>query len=445
MAFKENFLWGAATSSYQLEGGCFEEGRGLSVWDVFSHTPGKIYDNHNGDVSCDHYHRLEEDLELMKGLGLKSYRFSVSWPRIIPDGIGKVNEKGLDFYNRLIDGLLERGIKPCLTLYHWDLPYALHLKGGWLNGEAPEWFEYYTKVICENFGDRVKDFITFNEPQVFGGCGYFEGTHAPGYKLGKGELLRIGHNILKSHGRSAAVLRSVSGARIGFTAASCPCIPVSEEEKDVEAARGSYFASDYDAFLFSDAYWLDAVIFGKYPEWVYEYKGLDAPLITDEDMKLINQPIDFLGMNIYNGKYVSAERGILKNEDGISRTSIGWPITPEALYWGPKFYFERYGKPIMITENGMACHDAVSLDGKVHDPNRTDYLNRYLSELKRAAGDGVEVDGYYVWSLMDNFEWAQGYKERFGVIYCDYKTGERIVKDSGEWYRRVIESNGEVL
>ncbi len=445
MAFKENFLWGAATSAYQLEGGFLEDGRGLSVWDVFSHTPGKIYDNHNGDVSCDHYHRLEDDLELMKELGLKSYRFSVSWSRIIPDGIGKVNEKGIDFYNRLIDGLIKHDIKPCLTLYHWDLPYSLHLKGGWLSDEAPQWFEYYTKIICESFGDRVKDFITFNEPQVFGGCGYFEGVHAPGYKLGKGELLRIGHNILKAHGRSVTVLRKVSDVRIGFTAASCPCIPASKESRDIEAARESYFASDYDAFLFSDAYWLDAIIKGRYPEWVYNYKGFDAPTITEEEMKLISQPIDFLGMNIYNGKYVSAESGILKNEDGIARTSIGWPITPEALYWGPKFYFERYEKPIMITENGMACHDAVSMDGKVHDPNRTDYLNRYIAELKRAAEDGVEVDGYYVWSLIDNFEWAQGYKERFGVIYCDYKTGKRIIKDSGVWYSKVIESNGEIL
>lgn len=415
MGFKKEFVWGAATASYQIEGAYDEDGKGRNIWDEFTHTEGKITDKSTGDIACDHYHRYKEDVRLMSELGLKAYRFSIAWSRILPDGTGEINQKGIDFYNDLINELLKYGIEPYVTLYHWDLPYALHLKGGWLNDDSSNWFGEYARIIKDNFGDRVKHFITFNEPQVFAGCGYYEGVHAPGYKLAKGELLHIGHNILKAHGTAVKELRKGEKCSIGFSAASCPSIPISDG--DVNAARESYFFSEYDAFLFSDAYWADAMIKGKYPQWVTNYKGSGAPEITDEDMKLINQPIDFIGMNIYNGKYVSAEKGVLGNEQGFARTLIGWPITPTALYWGPKFYNERYDLPIIITENGMSCHDVVSLDGKVHDPNRIDYLNRYLLELKRAADDGVEIDGYFQWSLLDNFEWAQGYNQRFGTIY----------------------------
>lgn len=448
MSFKKDFLWGAATASYQVEGAAFEDGKGLNIWDAFTHTDGKIFDGHNGDISCDQYHRLEDDLDIMQSLGLKSYRFSVSWSRIIPDGTGEVNPKGIEFYNRLIDGLVKRRITPCMTLYHWDLPYSLHLKGGWLNDDMPDYFAAYAECIKKNFGDRVHDFITFNEPQVFVGTGYYEGIHAPGYKLGKAELLRIGHNVLKAHGKAVIELRKGEPCRIGIAVASAPAIPVSQDEKDISAARENYFMSNYDAFAFSDAYWLDPVVNGKYPQWVYDYKAINAPVITDEDMKLINQPIDFIGMNIYNGRYVkSGEQGseVQKLKDGMPRNTIGWPITPEALYWGPYFYYERYNKPIVITENGMACHDNISLDGKVHDPNRIDYMNRYLLNLRKAAGDGVEINGYFAWSLMDNFEWALGYKERFGMVYVDYRTNERIIKDSGYWYKEIIQSNGAEL
>lgn len=445
MGFKKDFIWGAASAAYQVEGAAFDDGKGLSIWDAFSHEKGKIFDDHNGDIACDQYHRLEDDLNIMSELGLQSYRFSISWARIIPDGTGKVNEKGIEFYNKLIDGLAERGIKPCVTLYHWDLPYALHLKGGWLNDDSPKWFGEYARIIKERFGDRVCDFITFNEPQVFVGCGYFEGVHAPGYKLSKAELLRIGHNVLKAHGTAVRELRNGKDCRIGITGASCPAIPETDCGADIEAARKCYYESDFDAFAFSDAYWLDPVFKGKYPDWVYRFEEINKPAITDEDLKLICQPLDFLGLNIYNGKYVSAEKGILKNSQGYPRTAIGWPITPEALYWGPKFMFERYGKPIVITENGMSCHDSVSLDGKVHDENRTDYLRRYLREYKRAAEDGIELNGYYVWSLSDNFEWAHGYNQRFGLTYIDYGTQQRIIKDSGMFIKDVIKGNGENL
>lgn len=445
MGFKKDFIWGAATAAYQLEGGAFEDGKGLNIWDTFSHKKGKTFEGHNGDVACDHYHHLEEDLDIMKSLGLKSYRFSVSWSRVLPLGTGKVNEAGINFYDRLINGLLERGIEPCMTLYHWDLPYALHLKGGWLNDESSDWFEEYAKLIKERFGDRVKNFITFNEPQVFVGCGYYEGSHAPGYNLSKGELLRIGHNVLKAHGKAVIALRNGSECKIGLTSAAGAVIPASESAEDIETARKEYFDSDNDAFVFSNSYWYDPAVKGKYPDWVYDHKSIDAPTITDEDMKIINQPIDFIGLNIYNGRYVSADSGTLVNKAGMPMSLIQWPVTPEALYWGPRYYFERYGKPIMITENGMSCHDAVSLDGKVHDPNRIDYLNRYLLELKRAVDDGVQIDGYFVWSLIDNFEWAHGYKERFGIVYCDYETQKRTLKDSAFWYKDVISSNGETL
>lgn len=447
MGFKNDFIWGAASAAYQVEGGAFEDEKGLSIWDTFSHEKGKIYENQNGDTACDQYHRLEDDLGVMSELGLRSYRFSVSWPRILPDGIGKINEKGIEFYDRLINGLLARGIKPCMTLYHWDLPYALHLKGGWLNNDSPKWFAEYAGLIKERFGDRVFDYITFNEPQVFVGCGYFEGVHAPGYKLAKAELLRVGHNVLKAHGMAVKALRNGNGekCRIGITGASCPAIPVSDSEEDIKAAENCYYASDYDAFAFSDAYWFDPVFKGKYPDWVYAFREINKPVITDGDLELICQPLDFLGLNIYNGKYVSQKDSILGNPQGFARTLMGWPVTPEALYWGPRLMFERYGKPIMITENGMSCHDAVSLDGKVHDPDWVDYLHRYLREYRRAAEDGIQLDGYYVWSLTDNFEWGHGYNQRFGLTYVNYQTQERIIKDSGRFIHDVISANGENL
>ena len=448
MGFKKDFIWGAATASYQVEGAAFEDGRGLSIWDTYSHTEGKVYRGQNGDTASDQYHRLEEDLDLMASLGLKAYRFSVSWSRIIPDGTGSVNPKGIDYYNSLINGLIKRGIKPCMTLYHWDLPYALHLKGGWLNDDMPVWFADYARVIKESFGDRVHDFITFNEPQAFVGCGYFQGVHAPGYRLPKPELMRIGHNILKAHGMAVTELRKGEKCRIGFTAATQPAIPCSDSKADKDAAREGYFFSDHEAFTFSDSFWLDPVFLGKYPDWVYRYEAINKPVITDDDLNLINQPIDYVGMNIYSGKYIrAAENGreIITLPDGCPRTAIGWDITPEALYWGPYFYNERYKVPVVITENGLSCHDRISMDGRVHDPDREDYLHRYLKALRDAASDGVDIDGYYEWSLLDNFEWAEGYKERFGMIYVDYATKERTVKDSAYGYKRVIETNGEEL
>ena len=448
MSFRKDFVWGAATASYQIEGAAYEDGKGGNIWDEFSCLDGKIIDKSSGDVACDHYHRYKEDVRLMAGLGLRAYRFSISWSRIMPEGTGAVNQKGIEFYNSLIDELLKSGIEPYVTLYHWDLPYALHQKGGWLNNEISDCFEEYTRVVAEQFGDRVKHFITFNEPQVFTGCGYMSGEHAPGHKLASKELLQIGHNVLKAHGKAVRILRKmIPGVEIGFTSASTAAVPVSQQ--DVEAARTTYFYCGREHFVFTEAFWLDPIVFGTYPDNILKECADILPEITEEDMELIGVPIDFIGLNIYTGALMKENRsGFAEKVScpvGQARTAIGWDVIPESLYWGTKFYYDRYRLPIYITENGMSAHDCISLDGKVHDPNRIDYLHRYLRELRRSAEDGVDIRGYFQWSLMDNFEWARGYTERFGLIFVDYPTQQRIIKDSGYWYKDIIFGNGEDL
>lgn len=450
MSFKKDFVWGAATASYQIEGAAFEDGKGLNIWDTFCREEGRVFMGHSGDVACDHYHRLDEDVRLMSELGLKAYRFSISWARLMPSGSGEVCQAGIDFYNRLIDKLLEYNITPYVTLYHWDLPYELHCKGGWLNNDIADLFGEYAKLIAESFSDRVKHFMTLNEPQVFVGCGYKQGAHAPGYKLPDSEILRIGHNVLRAHGKAVEALRKYSKQEvlIGIAAATSPAVPNSESAEDIETARRAYFSCGASYAPFAATYWFDPIIKGSYPQDLLASASDILPKITDEDMALISQPIDFIGLNIYMGdRYLSASEGggVRKPKDGFPRTSIGWEITPETMYWGPKFFFERYGKPIYITENGMAAHDIVSLDGKVHDPNRQDYMNRYLLQFRRAAEGGADLAGYFAWSLMDNFEWAHGYNERFGLVYVDYETQKRTIKDSAYWYKKVIESNGEIL
>lgn len=447
MGFKKDFVWGAATCAYQIEGASSEDGKGRSIWDVFSHTEGKISDKSNGDIACDHYHKFKEDIKLMSELGLKAYRFSISWSRILPEGTGKINQKGIDFYRELIDEILRYGIEPYVTLYHWDLPYALHLKGGWLNDDISDYFAEYAKICADLFKGRVKNVITFNEPEVFVGCGYLEGIHAPGYSLGTEELLHICHNVLKAHGKSVRILReNIPGVKIGIVSATTP--PCPETENDVSAARKSYFSCGKNNFVFSNAHWLDPIVFGNYPDdFLKECAGL-LPKYTKEDMTVINSPIDFIGLNIYSGRHVKAEKDGCKDvpsKQGAPVNAIKWGVVPESLYWGPKFIFERYNLPIYITENGMAAHDAVSLDGKVHDPNRIDYLHRYLREFRKAADDGVDCCGYFQWSFMDNLEWAMGYTVRFGMVFVDYCTQQRIPKDSAYWYKKTIEINGENL
>lgn len=449
---QKNFIWGAATSSYQIEGAAYADGKGLNIWDTFCQTSGAIVDNSSGDMACDHYNRFAEDVKLMKEIGIKAYRFSISWARILPDGIGEINQKGIDFYSKLVDLLLENGIEPYVTLYHWDLPYELHKKGGWLNPEISDWFANYARIFAENFSGRVKNYITINEPQVFVGLGYKDGLHAPGLKMSLRDLIVIGHNVLKAHGRAVQEIRnnSAGDVNVGIAMATSPAIPFTETSSDIMAARKVYEYCSEENFIFTDTFWLDPIVFGKYPDGIAEKCAeiLGAKTI-EEDMNIISSAIDFIGANIYQGPVVKAQKGgaplFMPAPQGGARTAIGWNITPDALYWGARENVSRYGKPYIITENGMSAHDTVSLDGGVHDPNRIDYMQRYLRGFRRAAEENIDVAGYFAWSLMDNFEWAYGYSERFGLVYVDYATQERTLKDSAYWYKTIIESNGELL
>ena len=446
MGFSKDFAWGVATASYQVEGGWNEDGKGLSIWDVFTHEPGIVEDGSNGDVACDHYHLFREDVRLMAEMGIKAYRFSLSWARIFPDGIGRINEKGVQFYSDIIDELLENGIEPYVTLFHWDLPYELHKKGGWLNSECVNWFAEYASKVTELFSDRVKYFITFNEPQVFIGEGYLQGFYAPGGFVTYRDIFQMAHNVMKAHGAAVKAMRKAAlrDIQIGYAPTGSSHYPVSDKPEDIAAARELMFACPplSRECLWNVSWWSDPVLLGRYPEDGLELYKEYLPEITPEDMELICQPLDFYGQNIYNGKAIYADEAgkpaVFERPLGASRSGVQWPITPECLQWGPRFLYERYKLPIYITENGMAAHDTVSLDGKVHDPNRIDFTERYLLELEKASDSGADVKGYFHWTFMDNLEWTRGYTARFGMVYVDYQTQKRIIKDSGYWYKKWI-------
>ena len=448
MGFRDDFVWGVASASYQVEGAVNEDGRGASVWDMFCKESGRIVDGSSGDVACDHYHRYREDIAMMKELGIKAYRFSIAWPRVIPDGDGKVNEKGLDFYERLVDALLEAGIAPCATLFHWDYPYELFRKGGWMNKESPAWFVKYTETVAKRLKNKLPIVFTFNEPQCFIGLSYDRTEHAPGIGFPIWDKLLMVHNVLLAHGLAVQALRSLSPqTKIGYAPCGNVAFPATDSAEDREAARKAYFSLQ-DLF-FAVSLWSDPVFLGKYPDELAEKYGRYMPQIGADDMKIINQDLDLMGQNIYHGFPVKADgKGgfeLVKRETGYPFTAAKWPVAPEALYWGPVFLAERYKKPLYITENGLSCADVVSLDGKVHDPTRIDFLHRYLRCYKKAADDGVDIRGYFQWCFTDNFEWAKGYTDRFGIVHCDFETQKRIVKDSGYWYRDVIRSNGGEL
>ena len=450
MSFPKGFVWGAATASYQVEGAAGEDGKGLSVWDMMCRKEGAIWNGHTGDVACDHYHRYKEDVALMKQIGLYACRFSISWPRVIPEGIGAANPKGLEFYDRLVDELLGADIVPFVTLFHWDYPYELYCRGGWLNPDSPQWFAEHAGVVVEALSDRVVHWMTLNEPQCFIGLGHSDGVHAPGDKLGFAQVLRAAHHALLAHGRAVQAIRSNArvASQVGFAPVAMVKFPATDRPEDIEAARSAMF-SITERTCFNNTWWLEPVLRGRYPEDGLELFGAAVPQIRDGDMETICQPLDFFGTNVYQGTPVRAdEHGqpqVVPHPVGHPLTAFRWPVTPEALYWAPRLFWERYGLPIFITENGMSNVDWVSLDGKVHDPQRIDFLNRYLLQLRKAIEDGVDVRGYFQWSIMDNFEWAEGYKQRFGLIYVDYPTQKRIMKDSAHWYREVIASNGASL
>jgi beta-glucosidase len=448
--FPEGFTWGCATAAYQVEGGWDADGKGPSVWDMFVRKEGTVWRGHTGDVACDHYHRFREDVGLMKEIGLGAYRFSVSWPRVLPEGAGATNRKGLEFYDRLIDELLRAGVEPWLTCFHWDFPLALYRRGGWLNRDSAQWFADYAGLLAARFSDRVTHWMTLNEPQVFVGMGHLSGQFAPGDKLAFPEYLRAAHHALLAHGRAVQALRA-SAKRpltVGYAPASDSYMPASDAPADVEAARRATFrvARDY----WHNAWWMDPVLLGRYPEDGLALYGKDMPSFPATDLEVMKQPVDFLGINVYNGRTVKAAAGpegweAVPEPAGSPITGNDWSVTPGALYWAPRLFHERYRLPIAVTENGTCSRDWVSLDGQVHDAPRIDFTARYLRELRRATADGTPVRAYFHWSLLDNFEWAQGYKDRFGMVFVDFPTQKRTLKDSARWYREVIASNGRTL
>lgn len=449
MSFGKDFAWGVATASQQIEGAYADGGKGLNIWDIYSHEPGKIEDGKNSDVACDHYHLFKEDVKLMHSLGINSYRFSISWSRIFPDGVGRINEDGVRFYSELIDELLAHGIEPYITLFHWDYPYALYRKGGWLNDESVEWFSNYAAKIAELYSDRVTHFITFNEPQCFIGLGYLQASHAPGISLPYKDAFQMAHNVLKAHGSAVIAMRKAAkrDIKIGYAPTYTAHYPATDSAEDIEAARKAFFDCPELSknVLWNVTWWSDPVVLGKYPEDGLKMYRDYLPEITDDDLKLINQPIDFYTQNIYHGNEIRASKNgeytVVEYPEHSPLTYMGWPITPKSLYWGPRFLTERYNLPFYISENGAAMPDELTADGKIHDADRIDFLSSYLSELERASDDGVDVRGYFLWSFMDNFEWARGYGPRFGIVYTDYETMRRIPKDSAYWYKQYIEKH----
>lgn len=454
MTFPKGFVWGAASSAYQVEGAVSEDGRGPSVWDDWSHTPGNVWLNQTGDVACDHYHRYADDVGLMSNIGLQAYRFSISWSRVLPDGTpaGGINQRGLDFYDRLVDALLAANIRPFATLFHWDYPTALYHRGGWLNRDSASWLAEYSAIVAKRLGDRVRDWMTINEPQCFLKFGHGDSTNAPGLKLPLREQLLACHHTLLAHGLSVRAIRDsvpshskFGPTRIGWAPVCVTYSPESDSQADIDAARAMTNGVP-TRDLWNNAWYNDPVFFGRYPEEGLKVYGADAPQVREGDMQTIAQPMDFLGINIYFGQLVRAGADgkpvIADRPVGHGLTALRWPLDPPSLRWGPRFMAERYKVPVYITENGLSSMDWPDLDGRIRDTHRVDYTRRYLMALRQAIADGADIRGYFHWSIMDNFEWPQGFKERFGLIYVDYPTQKRILKDSAGWYRRVIETNG---
>lgn len=443
LVFPEGFVWGAATAAYQIEGAAREDGRGESIWDRYCAIPGNVANGDTGDVACDHYHRFREDVALMKKLGLKAYRFSISWPRVLPRGTGEVNEKGITFYSDLVDALLEAGIEPYLTLYHWDLPQTMQDIGGWANPKMPEYFLAYAKLIFDRLGDRVKHFITLNEPYCAAFLGNYEGRMAPGLHDFSTALrcayhMYVGHGLVVRHFRE-----SHRAGEIGITLNLMGRLPLTDKPEDVAAAKRA------DGYL--NRLFIEPIMLGRYPQDMVELfrsKGVVLPAFREEDLALMRQPLDFIGLNYYNDFYVANDPekwplGFrIVNPPHIPVNDREWPVTEGGFTDMLMRLTREYGvKRILVTENGTSFHDVVSLDGQVQDGARCDYLRRHLRAMHRAMELGAPVEGYFLWSLYDNFEWACGYGSRFGMVYIDFATQKRIVKQSGLWYSDVIAQN----
>jgi beta-glucosidase len=441
VGFPSDFTWGAATASYQIEGAWNADGKGLSIWDTFAHTPGKIEDGSNGDIACDHYRLWREDISILRELGLNAYRFSISWPRILPEGRGAVNQLGLDFYDRLVEKLLYYGITPWITLYHWDLPQLLQDKGGWVNRDTAYAFAEFAGVVADRLGDRVKNWITLNEPWCSAVLGYFTGDHAPGH-TDTGEAVTAGHHLLLAHGLAVPVLRERSEAdtKVGVTLNFTPGYPADETQASQDALKRHE--------LFINRWFIHPIFKGGYPPEFAPFLEMYGVKQEPDDAKTIAVPLDFLGINNYTRELVTEGEGFpplnfksVKN-DKARYTEMGWEVYPEGLYDLLTWLKREYNPPaIYITENGAAFADTPEGD-YVQDHERVDYLAGYISQVNRAMEHGVPVKGYFVWSLMDNFEWAFGYTKRFGIIYVDFATQRRLIKDSGLWFKNTIAANG---
>lgn len=440
--FPAGFLWGSATASYQVEGAVKEGGRGVSIWDTFSHTPGKTHNGDTGDVADDYYHRYKQDIQLMKDLGLKTCRFSVAWPRIFPNGAGTPNQQGVDFYKRMIDALLEAGIEPYCTLYHWDLPQALQDKGGWESIDTAKAFAEYAGYTAGQLSDRVKHFMTMNEMRTFVELGYGTGTHAPGLTIGPKRLAQLTHYVVLAHGMAVQSIRAKArpGTKIGIADNIAAATPVFEAPAHIEAAR--------KAMREMNAMYTTVIHEGRYTDLYLKRLGQNAPHFTPEELKTISSPMDFVGLNIYTATYIRAadnEAGFMPVAQPASYPHMFSPwltIGPEALYWSPKLVNEVWNvKEIYITENGASSDDKIAEDGHVYDTDRVMYLRNYLTQLQRGVTEGVPVKGYFCWSLLDNYEWADGYEKRFGIVYVDFKTQQRIPKLSANFYQQTIRAN----
>ena len=452
--FPRSFYWGVATSSYQIEGAANEDGKGKSIWDTYAHTPGKIRDSSNGDIANDHYHRYKEDVALMRSIGAKAYRFSIAWPRIFPDGTGQPNPKGLDFYSRLSDELLAAGIEPFATLYHWDLPQTLQDKGGWQSGDITKAFADYAGYMAEKLSDRIRHFFTINEFYSFADMGHHGiemkvggGTTwielAPGLKLAPAELSQVRHHAVLAHGMAVQAIRAKgkNGTQCGPAENISIAVPLIEAPAHIKAAEA--------AAREMNAAYLTVMLEGKYTDAYLRTGSRDAPKFTDEDLKIISTPVDFVGINVYRPTvYVLASDrppGYREGPFSASHPKMfsNWHLLgPEALYWGPKFVRSLWNaKEIYITENGCAADDKLAEDGNVNDTDRIMFLRNNLTQLQRAVADGIPVNGYFLWSMMDNFEWSAGFGNRFGIVYVDFDTQKRTPKQSAFFFREVAAQN----
>ncbi len=434
--FPPDFIWGVAAASAQIEGAAFEGGKGASIWDTFCRQPGAVLNGDTLDMACDHFHLYEQDADLMKELGWRNYRLSIAWPRVFPEGTGEINEAGLEFYDRLIDAFLARDITPWVTLFHWDLPQPLEDENGWLNRATVDAFAVYADVVTKRLGDRVKNWLTLNEMPCFIGLGYETGIHAPGRKEQK-QLVNQGyHHALLAHGRAVAAVRAnVPGASVGLVHNPPTPIPVIETDEHIEAAKGNYERANGALMM--------PVFAGKYPDWFMD--SPDAPKVEDGDMEIIAQPGDFLGLNLYAGYFVSADNPAqqLPFPNQFPRGDLPWiHVTPQTLYWQIRLAREVFGvESFYVTENGAAFDDQLTDAGEVIDLDRREYLRNYLIGLQRASAEGFDVKGYFAWSVMDNYEWAEGYAKRFGLIHVDFATQKRVPKLSAQWYSTVCREN----